>query len=567
MCGALLASACVGGAGSSDVSAPGFNEGVTSVRNPSTTPGGTLRVLIDQVDSLDPARSYHAGMWNLMRLYTRQLVTYAPVPGDGGTQLTPDLAAGLGRPSEGGRTWTYTLKPGLKFEDGTAVTSSDIKYGIERLFASDRITGGPRWAVNLLDDPKLSYSGPYEDPAPDKLGLGGIVTPDARTIVFRLNQPFADWDYVMALPASSPVPRAMDTGDKYGLRPVSSGPYRIEKADPKALTLVRNPHWSNQTDTVRRALPERVELTVGLDPEERDKRIMDGSADVDITGSGLQPTSIAEVLRDADLKGRADNPTTGNVRMVAMPLTVPPFDNVRCRRAVQYALDKAGVREALGGGYTAALTTTLWPRMLPGYPATDAYPSGKGNAANVEAAKKELEACGKPDGFTTKIATVDRGRGLRTAEVIRDALRDVGIDAELLRFSQETYLVSDAGSQQAVKQAGMGLIVSSWTPDFPAPAAFYVPLTDGRSIRSPGNTNLAELDTDPLKKSVDQANATPQRGTATALWQRYDAAVMQAASYAPIVEDRALLLGSTRLRNVYVHRAYGGYDLTALGVS
>src|SRR6187551_668209 len=175
LCPILLASCTATGAGATAASsAHGFDQGSVSVRHSSVDAGGTLRLTIGAVDSLDPARSYYAGMWNVMRLYTRQLVTYAPAPGDAGTQLVPDLATGLGTSSDGGKTWVYTLKPGLKFEDGSPITSQDVKYGIERLFASDLITGGPTWAVMLLDDHKRSYSGPYQDKSSDKLGLGSI---------------------------------------------------------------------------------------------------------------------------------------------------------------------------------------------------------------------------------------------------------------------------------------------------------------------------------------------------------------------------------------------------------
>jgi ABC-type dipeptide transport system, periplasmic component len=546
--------------------AQGFDRGSVSVRHPSTTVGGTLRLVIGAVDSLDPARSYYAGVWNLMRLYTRQLVTYAPAPGDAGTQLVPDLATGLGDSTDGGKTWKYTLKPGLRFEDGSPITSRDVKYGIERLFASDKITGGPTWAVTMLDDHRRSYSGPYQDHTSGRLGLASVQTPDDRTIVFRLNRPFADWDHVMAMPASSPVPVARDTGVRYGEHPVSSGPYRIEKATPSLVTFTRNRAWSRKTDSVRSALPDRVEVAVGVSPDERDARLLDGTADADLTGSGLQPPAATRVLGNPSLKTRADNPTTGNIRLVAQNTTMPPLDDVHCRRAVQYAVDKATVKEALGGPYAAALATSLWPRALPGYPATVRYPDGPGNHGDLAAARQELSRCGHPDGFTTTLATVNTGRGDRTATEIGRALARVGIRTKIMRFSPDTFLLSDVGSPKAVQDAQIGLIVSAWTGDFPAPSAFYLPLTDGRSIHSPGNTNLAELKSTELEKEIDRAAAALDQGTSTVRWHRYDASVMETATYVPVVEDRAMIVGSARLRNAYVHRAYGGYDVATLGV-
>src|SRR5205823_3594233 len=115
-------------------SVPGMNAGTTEARSPSDLVGGTLRLVTSGVDSLDPARSYSPSVWNVMRLYTRQLVTFAPAGGPAGTRLVPDLATGLGRTRDGGRTWTYTLRSGLRWEDGSPLTSRDVKYGIERLF-------------------------------------------------------------------------------------------------------------------------------------------------------------------------------------------------------------------------------------------------------------------------------------------------------------------------------------------------------------------------------------------------------------------------------------------------
>ena len=148
-----------------------------------------------------------------MRLYTRQLVAFAPKPGPAGARVVPDLATAPGRTTDGGRTWTYTLRPGLRWSDGRPLTSADVKYGIERLFASDVITGGPTWAVQLLDDRAAPYDGPYRD----KGGLRSIATPDARTITFTLKQPVGDFPYIVSLPTTAPVPPSRDTGPLYVL--------------------------------------------------------------------------------------------------------------------------------------------------------------------------------------------------------------------------------------------------------------------------------------------------------------------------------------------------------------
>jgi peptide/nickel transport system substrate-binding protein len=544
-----------------------MNAGATVPRSPSDLTGGTLRVVTSGVDSLDPARSYSPSVWNVMRLYTRQLVTFAPAAGQAGARLVPDLATSLGRTRDGGRTWTYTLRSGLRWEDGTALTSRDVKYGIERLFASDLLPGGPTWAVGLLDDRSAPYDGPYRDRTPGRLGLRSITTPDSRTISFRLVRPFANWNSVLALPASSPVPAARDAAAAYGAHPVSAGPYRVVGMnDHGVIAFVRNRHWSRATDPVRRALPDRIELATGILPDERDRRLLAGEADADLSGTGLQPDAAARALADPQTASRVDAPTTGTVRFVAMPATVPPLGNLHCRRAVQYALDKAAVKEALGGEYAAALATTLWPRALPGYPATAPYPGGEGNHGDLAAARTELARCGRPGGFVTTLTAVDDGRGPVVARETARGLARVGIQVRMRTYPRGEFLSAVVGSPAVVKRDGLGLIVADWSADFPSPYAFLVPLLDGRSIRARGSPNLAGVSADDIERAVDEAAATTDPIQATTAWRAVEIRGMRDASYAPLVEDRAVLLGSTRLRNAYVHPAFHGYDVVSLGV-
>jgi peptide/nickel transport system substrate-binding protein len=548
-------------------SVPGMNAGTTAARSPSERAGGTLRLVTSGVDSLDPARSYSPSVWNVMRLYTRQLVTFAPAAGPAGARLVPDLATSLGRTSDGGRTWTYTLRAGLRWEDGRAVTSRDVKYGIERLFASDLLPGGPTWAVGLLDDRSAPYDGPYRDRTPGRLGLRSIATPNSRTITFRLIRPFANWNSVLALPASSPVPAARDAGAAYGAHPISAGPYRVVGMSERGvLSFVRNRQWSRATDPVRRALPDRIDLATGILPAERDRRLLTGEADADVSGTGLQPDAAAQALAEPLTASRVDAPTTGTVRFVAMPASVPPFGNVHCRRAVQYALDKAAVKEALGGEYAAAMATTLWPRALPGYPASAPYPSREGNHGDLDAAHTELARCGRPGGFVTGLTAVDDGRGPVVARQTIEALSRVGIHVRMRTYPRGVFLSTVVGSPAVVKRSGLGLIVADWSADFPSPYAFLVPLLDGRSIRARGSPNLAGVSTDAIERAVDEAAATTDPIQATAAWREVETLGMRDASYAPLVEDRALLLGSARLRNAYVHPAFHGYDVVSLGV-
>lgn len=174
--------------------------------NPSTAKGGELKLWSPQdVDFLDPARAYYGFVWNLQRLYIRQLFAYDSKPGAAGTKLVPDLAAADPVLSNDGKTYTVKIKDGVKFEDGTPITSKDFKYGIERVFAQDVLSGGPTYLIDVLDQGQ-KYPGPYKDTDPNKMGLKSVETPDDKTIVFNLASANSDFKYLLAMPSSSPVP-------------------------------------------------------------------------------------------------------------------------------------------------------------------------------------------------------------------------------------------------------------------------------------------------------------------------------------------------------------------------
>jgi peptide/nickel transport system substrate-binding protein len=557
----VIAVSCGGGAGGRaavPVVEGTPDAGVTGVRAPSDRTGETLRVVSAEVDSLDPQRSYLPGVWNLMRLYTRTLVTYSSEPGHT-DELVPDLATDLGDQSEDGLSWTFTLRDGVRFQNGRPITSRDVKYGIERSFASDVIVGGPTYVVDLLDDPGNPYAGPYQDESPDKLGLGSIETPDDRTIVFRLRTPQPDFPFVMALPSSSPVPIEKDSGAEYGKEPVSSGPYAITSVDPATgILLERNPEWDPATDTVRTALPDRVVVRTGLTGVERDQALLAGSADVDTTGTGIQPATTARLDADEDrpVRDRVDDTTTGALRLLALPADVAPMNNADCRAAVAAAVDRSAVQEQLGGAANAVRRSQLWPRGL------DGGPEDADRRPDLSAARASLAACGQPDGFSTVLAVADTPTSVDLADRIAGQLAEVGIRAEVRPLSATSFYATDVGNPDNVVANGFGIVLATWTADFPTPASFLTPLVDGRSLRGVGNTNYARLDDPALNALVDTARASGD----PAAWREVATAESVTSVYVPLAEIRVQLIAGQRLRNGVVMQPYSGYDLATAGV-
>lgn len=559
-----VAVSCLGGAGGGTgvpLLADGPNAAVAGLRAPSAGHGGTLRVVTGEIDSLDPQRSYLPGVWNLMRLYTRSLVSYGTKPGHT-DELVPDLATDLGRVSKGGLTWTFTLKPGVRFETGAPITSRDLKYGIERSFASDVVVGGPTHVVDLLDDPRNQYAGPYQDPTRSKLGLSTIQTPDDRTIVFRLRTPQPDFPFVMALPSSSPVPAGRDTRGTYGQHPVSSGPYVVSSVDPVAgIVLDRNKQWSQSTDPIRTALADRVVVRTGLSGLDRDQALLAGSADIDISGTGVQPATTARMVAESSpLHDRSDDVSTGAVRMLALPAGVGPMRDPHCRAAVADAIDRSAAQKVLGGTSDAVQVSQLWPVGVQGGPAQ----SDRG--PDLVAARTALQACGKPAGFATALAVADLPANVALADALAQQLGRVGINANVQALDAASFYASGIGDPKNVAAHGYGIVLTTWTADFPTPDSFLVPLVDGRGIRSVGNTDYAGVNDKAIEALIDAARVAGGSDAALAHWRDVAAAAQRSSSYVPLAETRVQLLAGERLHDGVVMMPYRGYDLATAGV-
>jgi len=548
--------------------ATGFNAAVDNIVNPSTVTGGTLKLAAQgDCDSWDPARTYYAYCWDLQRLFTRSLMGYAPLPGAKGTAVVPDLATAPGAASAGNTVWTYHLQAGLKFQDGSTITSKDIKYGIERLFASDIINGGPsQYYLCLLSTCDASgapaYKGPYKDPTGD---LPSIATPDDTTIVFTLNKAFGDFDYLMTLPSAAPVPKASDTGAKYTTAVVSSGPFEFKSYNPSTgVVWVRNPNWSQATDNIRHPLVNEVDLQFVSDPAVSDKQLQAGTIDLEADG-GVQATLMAQIDAQATLKANADDPTTGFTRYLAiMPSVIP---NIDCRKAIFLAINKADLVKARGGSYGGDPATTMTPPTIPGYVAGyNPYPVGADNTGDITAAKAELAKCGQPNGFSVNMAYVNKGRGPAVFLAVQQALARVGIKVVSAPGDSATYYSNYIGSPSNIVAKKLGIAVAGWAADFPTGYGFWESISDGTTILPNGNTNYPSLNDatiNGLLKSSTSAAPADQAG----IFQKVDHAVMDAAVYLPFQFDKSLYYRNARLTNIYLNGGVGNYyDYVNIGV-
>lgn len=570
---AIGATACGGNstsptksAGGSD-NAPSYNAGVGKVFNASATKGGTLRFANNgDWDSLDPADTYYAYSWNFVRLYGRSLVMFKPGPGSQGTELVPDLATSLGKPSDNAKTWTYTLRKGLKFEDGSPITSKDVKYAVERALDKTVFPDGPTYMNDFLD--LQGYTSPYKDKTPDKLGLKAVDTPDATTVVFHLNKPFSGFDYFAMQPGTIPVPAAKDTGAKYKEHVVSSGPYKFATNNlGKNFTLVRNEQWDPATDPYRKALPDKIEVALNVNADDIDNRLIAGDLDVGVEGAGAQPAAQGRILADPTLKKQADSAAVARLWYTSINPNVAPLDNIHCRKAVEYAADKLAYQNAYGGPPGGDIATGLLPPLIPGAEKFDLYPAGADNKGDFTKAKDELTQCGQPSGFATNFAyRAERPKEKATAEGLQQSLAKVGIKVTLKPFPKKDYFSLYAGKPSYAKNNKLGLLTNGWGADWPDGFGFLQQIVDSRVIRATGGASNISVAIPEVDKLLDAALLETDTAKRTKLWAGIDRRVMQDAVILPGVWARGLLFRPKGLSNVFISDGFQMYDYVSMGV-
>ncbi|MEU2127369.1 ABC transporter substrate-binding protein [Streptomyces sp. NPDC018352] len=526
--------------------------------------GGTLTVLNSKPqDDFDPARLYTSGGGNVPSLVFRTLTTRNRENGAAGAKVVPDLATDLGTPSKNATVWTYTLKDGLKYEDGTAITSADIKYGIERSFAAELSGGAPYlrdWLIGGAD-----YQGPYKD----KKGLDSIETPDAKTIVFHLNKPEGEFPFLATQTQTTPVPEAKDTGTKYEEHPISSGPYKVVKneGDGERLILERNPHWSAATDEERKAYPDRIDVRSGLDSAVINQRLsasQGADAAAVTTDTNLGPAELAKVSGDKKLAARVGTGHFGYTNYIAFNPKVKPFDNPKVRQAISYAVDRSSVVNAAGGSSLAEPATTFLPDQAAfGYTPYDHFPAGKnGNAAK---ARELLKEAGYPKGLTVTLThsnDKDFATSPEIATALQEALKKAGITVKLQGLESNDY----SDTVYNVKSEP-GFFLGGWGADWPSGGPFFAPIFDGRQIvRSGYNFNSGQLNDPAVNKEIDEINKLTDLDAAAKRWGALDKKVGEQALTVPLFHPVYKRLYGEAVKNVVISDWTGVLDISQVAV-
>ncbi|MEV0259373.1 ABC transporter substrate-binding protein [Streptomyces sp. NPDC050732] len=553
----VLASGVVACAGPKDNDAGSGGDG-------KPAKGGTLTVLNrDPQTDFDPARLYTSGGGNVPSLVFRTLTTRNREDGAKGTEVVPDLATGLGKPSKNATVWTYTLKKGLKYEDGSPITTADIKYGIERSFAAELSGGAPflrGWLIGGAD-----YEGPYKD----KGGLDSVETPDERTIVFHLNKPVGDFDYVATQTSFAPVPKSKDKGTKYEEHPLSSGPYKVveNQNDGERLRLERNPHWSAKNDAERKAYPDVIDVRSGLDSSVINQRLsasQGADAAAVTTDTNLGPAELAKVTGDKELASHVGTGHFGYTNYLAFNPKVKPFDDPKVRQAISYAVDRSSVVNAAGGSSLAEPATTYLPNQKSfGYTKYDHFPAGP--SGNPKKARELLKEAGHKDGLTITL-THSNAKDFETspeiATAIQDALKKAGITVKLVGLEDNDYKDKTHSAKNEP-----GLFLAHWGADWPSGGPFLAPIFDGRQIVKDGaNFNSGFLNDKSVNDEIDKINELTDLEAAAKRWGALDKKIGEKALTVPLFHPVYKRLYGKDVKNVVISDWTGVLDVSQVAV-
>jgi peptide/nickel transport system substrate-binding protein len=548
--------------------------------SPSPATGGTIYLLSQNVawNHIDPQRIFtDEDLAFFGATLYRSLETFQVSPDRlAGTTLTPDLATDLGTHNADATQWSFTLRDGVTWQDGSPVTCEDVKYGVSRTFATDIINEGPIYAISYLDipaedDPRSSYLSKYHGPY-DKTGqalFDKAVTCEGSTITFRLKEPVADFNYAVSL-GMFPVRRTDDTRGAYdddgGHFPMSDGPYKIQRYSTGRggkMILVRNPAWNSDSDPVRQAFPDRWEIDFGLDGKLIDRRLM-ASAGADATalaygsiGAPSLPTIFADPSHPAaQFARRAVNDFAQYVQYLWVDVTRIPDVNVR--RAMWVALDRQALRDV---GGASGVSGAYWGDYADGVLAPDVgqdyAPTGLADGSIDWLRSQQVPARGDPTlareilGHASEKARilsygyVDTPTETRMAMVIKSSLEKAGFTIKLEPSCVGCYY--SAASNRLHTDFGN----SGWGPDWPNASTVFGALFTPR-----GGWDLSQLDDPAFSESIAQARSETDRATQARMWQALNRQVVENMYVLPTFFTRAQTLAGNRVGPIYRWPAY-----------
>jgi YVTN family beta-propeller protein len=524
---------------------------ITALAPPASHRGGTLRVESSPygVQHVDPANSILAGNYfsdELASLAYDGLIAYRRAGGATYGTLVGDLAAGVPDPSADGRTYVFTLRPGIRYSDGEPVRAGDLRAAMESLLR--------RHGRDFL-----SYYGRIAGaatcvrrPRECDLSRGIVADEQSRTITIQLTKPDPDLLPELAFPLAYIVPAKHPFGGN--TEPPGTGPYRIASFDPnRGARLVRNPRfhvWSQ--DARPDGFADEIVTHVGKHLQAQVASVRRGNADLllvsDIFGDPLSAPEVTALAASAP--GQLHTTAAPELDFMYMNVRRPPFDDLRVRRAINFAVDRRAIDESAGGPDVASSTCQIVPPGFPGYAPSCRYtadpgPAGGWNGPDFDRARRLIARSGTR-GLKITVRGWETKRSILRYFV--SLLRRLGYDSSLRVYPD--FLTYTEAVSKAANGAQMG--INGWAADFGAPSNFALPFRCDE-IPVP---NLSRLCDRRVEASID---ATSSAGSAAPddAWARVFRHIERAAPIVPLVNRREVSLVSKRVGNYQHHPMWG----------
>jgi YVTN family beta-propeller protein len=510
-----------------------------SVRGTATSHrGGTLRALsLDSLHSLDPGVAYSVEPWRLLHLIGDGLLAFEPIGGN--ASLVPDLATSVPAATDGGRTYTFELRDGIRYSNGEVVAASDFRRALERGF---RLTG---YEHRSLYGGLVGGDACAQEPRTCDLSRGIVTDNASGTITFNLVAPDPEFRYKLTLPFAYPVPPSVPDEEQVNVGVPGTGPYMLETPmTDEGLTLVRNPHfhvWSPAAQPD--GFVDRLDWTFGIEPEAQVDAVAAGDADLAFD------TYASDRIEELYVRFAAQVHTTPDSALyfVVLNTRVPPFDEVKARRAVNLALDRQRVAQIFGGEHAARPACQQFPPNFPGYqtycPYTkDPGPEGEGPwvAPDLEEAQELVRRSGTA-GMRVAFEydrVVWAPKGPPMGKYLTELLGELGYHVSVRPTAQSEFY--SPGNEFQMALAG-------WAADYPAASSFIVPLhTCGASFTP--RSGFCDARIDAMIDHALEVQAT-DAAAAGALWAEIDRAIVNQAPFLWLVNPIAIDFVSERVGN------------------
>ncbi|HEY2372926.1 MAG TPA: ABC transporter substrate-binding protein [Gaiellaceae bacterium] len=492
--------------------------------------------------SPDPQVDYTLQEWQFLILSHDGLVGFKRAAGAAGTQIVPDLATTVPKPTNGGKTYTFTLRSGIKFSNGQTMTPKDVVATFERLFKiGDSPNAGTWYNVIVGGDACVK--------TPKTCSLAKGITTSGNKITFHLTQGDPEFLDKLAVPFAFILP-ASTPAKNLNIPPAGTGPYMwTEYAPNKELKLVRNPHfkvWSN--DAQPAGNPDVILQKFGLSVESEVTAVENNQADW-IASSDQIPADRLNELSTKYAKQVYVSPLTA-VWYFAFNTRVPPFNNLQARQAVNFATDHNALIKLYGGPKLASPTCQILPPAFPGYKPYCPYtknPGTKWTAPDMTKALALVKASGTKGArvkVNTDTNTVDKALG----EYFVSLMNKLGYKATLQALSPDLQYPYIQNSKNKVPFA-----FSSWYQDYPAASDFLNILLGCGSFHPNSNAspNIAEFCNQGIQAKMNKALhvGITDPESANTIWAQVDHAVVDQAAWVPLFNPKLIDFVSAKITN------------------